>query len=175
MELLNERWAEIKGWEGKYYISDHGRFKSLKGYRDTKSSEYITLGSCQPNFYPTVMLRDHGRKLTVRIHRLVAEYFLVKRAGDQCVNHKDGNKKNNHYSNLEWVTYKQNVNHAFNSGLINILGEKQHMAKLTKEKVIEMRQLFNDGVTQTAIGLKFGVDRRQVANVVYRKHWKHVL
>lgn len=51
------------------------------------------------------------------LHRLVAEHFLEKKGGDMVVNHKDGNKKNNHYMNLEWVSRSENEKHAYRSGL----------------------------------------------------------
>lgn len=53
------------------------------------------------------------------VHRLVALAWLECPAGyeDMDVNHKDGNKQNNHYSNLEWVTHAKNMKHAIDTGL----------------------------------------------------------
>ena len=56
-----------------------------------------------------------GKQLSV--HRLVALHFLPNPYNYSQVNHKDGNKLNNHYSNLEWCTAKQNMQHAFGTGL----------------------------------------------------------
>ncbi len=53
-----------------------------------------------------------------RIHRLVAEVFISNEINKPIVNHKDGNKLNNNLCNLEWVSYKENTNHAINTGLI---------------------------------------------------------
>lgn len=53
------------------------------------------------------------------VHRLVALAWLdcPDNYAELDVNHKDGNKANNHYSNLEWVTHRENMLHAKANGL----------------------------------------------------------
>ena len=54
----------------------------------------------------------------IAVHRLVAyTYLSVPDANKVWVNHKDGNKHNNHYTNLEWTTISENIQHAYNTGL----------------------------------------------------------
>lgn len=57
----------------------------------------------------------------VKIHRLVAETFILNPLGKPCVNHIDGNKLNNNVNNLEWVTISENTMHAYKNGLLKIL------------------------------------------------------
>ena len=51
------------------------------------------------------------------VHRLVAEHFCEMKIGCNIINHKDGNKNNNYYKNLEWCTHKQNLIHAVETNL----------------------------------------------------------
>lgn len=62
----------------------------------------------------------------IGVHRLVAMAFIPNPESKPQVNHKDGNKANNHVSNLEWVTGSENMVHAYNHGLVKKRGDVQH-------------------------------------------------
>ena len=100
-------WKDIKGYEGLYQISDDGQVRRFFSYgtKPVKGSDGV---------YLTVSLSKNCIKRSFAIHRLVAEHFLEKPTGATEVNHKDGNKHNNHLDNLEWVTQKENFAHAIN-------------------------------------------------------------
>ena len=68
-------------------------------------------------WYKQCNLYKDGKKKYVRVHRLVAELFVTNPNNFSQVNHKDGNKLNNHYTNLEWVSNSQNTKHAFDNNL----------------------------------------------------------
>jgi hypothetical protein len=111
----------IKGYEGKYEISNNGVVYSLK--RKSKNGKTIgdrvLKGGVYPNGYRFVILTDDNRKETRHlIHRLVATAFIPNPNELPCVNHKDGNKLNNAVENLEWCTQLENVRHAIQNGLI---------------------------------------------------------
>ena len=67
--------------------------------------------------YPQVSLQVDGTEKRFNVHRIVAELFVPNPDNKPIVNHIDGNKKNNHASNLEWVTYSENIKHAYSTGL----------------------------------------------------------
>lgn len=67
--------------------------------------------------YVNLNLRQDGKQTTFLLHRVVATLFIPNPHNYPEVNHKDGNKLNNHYKNLEWVTRPVNVQHAYKTGL----------------------------------------------------------
>lgn len=111
-----ETWKDVKGFEGKYQVSDLGNVKSLK--RKRKARGYIRERVLKPieGIYLSVVL--WGENPTRKpIHRLVIETFLPNPNGYKYCNHKDGNKHNNALNNLEWCTKSYNQIHAYANGL----------------------------------------------------------
>jgi len=111
-QLEEMRWKEVDGYHGKYAISDYGHVKNVI----TKKSLKLT-----KNMYGYMIThlsdRDTGKSKGVRVHRLVGRYFIPNPMLKPCINHLDGNKQNNHFSNLEWCTDSENKYHAFKNGL----------------------------------------------------------
>lgn len=106
-----ERWRVIDGYDGEYWVSNHGRVCSLKG-----RSPIILKPGDSAGYHSVNLLRNGSQKST-KIHRLVAEAFLENPDGLPTVNHKDGEKLNNRTEKLEWTSYSENNRHALYSGL----------------------------------------------------------
>lgn len=105
---MKERWKPIDGYDGKYYISDCGRVYS------TSKNDFVPQSKIDKKHrYHDVKLYKDGVNKHYLVHRLVAESFVPKVDGCNEVNHIDNNQTNNHYTNLEWCTHKDNMNHAF--------------------------------------------------------------
>lgn len=70
-------------------------------------------GTLDKGGYPTYMVTlDNGKRATLKAHRLVAEEFIPNPDDKPIVNHIDEDSTNSCVDNLEWVTYKENSNHA---------------------------------------------------------------
>ena len=128
------------------------------------------------------------------VHRLVAQAFIPNPENKPQVNHKDGNKLNNHVDNLEWVTVQENIRHAFDTGLNKAgLGTKQtYKSPLTKQKSLnnlkDKSALTPDEVRYcrsvyiprhpefgaSALGRRFGISSVAMAKVVTYKTYIHV-
>lgn len=98
----SEEWKDVVGYEGLYMISNFGRVFSVRSGIVLKQQIHTT-GCMVVNFY-----RD-GRRRVFRIHRLVSTAFCEGHFEGAVVDHVDGNRKNNHCSNLEWVTTRENT------------------------------------------------------------------
>lgn len=120
--MENEIWKDIPELNGKYQISNYGRVKSF--FR-CKEGKLLVL---QPDSlgYQRVQI---CRRMYL-IHRLVALLFVPNPYFYKEINHKDGNKQNNYYENLEWCTRSENMKHAFATGLKeNHKGSESNAAK----------------------------------------------
>lgn len=135
-KLLNvEVWKPVEGFS-RYEVSNFGRVKSLE--RWTKAGnrgamrfrpERIMTG-CDFGFkYHKVNLRgDDGKTYNVKIHRLVLQTFVPNPENKPCVNHMDFNRCNNHITNLQWATHKENSDHMVKGGR----SRNKHTGKLNK-------------------------------------------
>ena len=104
-----ELWKPITEYQshilsGDYEVSNWGNVRNAKTNKNRALSDM--------RGYYKINLNDvNGKKVSIKIHRLVALYFLpkIKNYEQMEVNHIDGNKRNNSFSNLEWVTHEENI------------------------------------------------------------------
>lgn len=121
----------IPGFDG-YTITDNGEvFSTKRGGRHRMRTHKSKYG------YLHLSLSCGERLITKKIHALVALAFIGPRQPGMQINHIDGNKTNNHVSNLEYVTRQQNHTHALANGL-HVHGERSYAAKLTRKAVADI-------------------------------------
>lgn len=113
-----------------------------------------------------------------RLHRLMAMTFLPKSIDTLEVNHIDGNKANNNLHNLEWCTRLENMQHAYETGLVTPhQGEMVGTSKLTEIIVKELRTKHGNGATYAALAREYehiGISAKNIRNAVLKNSWKHV-
>ena len=124
-------WKAIKGYEGYYEVSDDGQVRSLDRYvadtygkragqqrflRGAIMKQTVTTGRDGDSYYVVNLHKNRVSDVTL-VHVLVAQAFIPNPDNLPTVNHIDGNKHNNHVSNLEWVSYSENNIHALDTGL----------------------------------------------------------
>ena len=110
---------DIPGYEGLYSITMKGDVYSWgngKSFTSNGKLKYIKQSLKTNGYFQVKLFKDGVRKYYI-VHRLVAKTFVPNPDNKPEVNHIDGNKQNNHASNLEWVTSRENQLHAFQLGL----------------------------------------------------------
>jgi HNH endonuclease/NUMOD4 motif len=158
-----EVWHQIPGYEGWYEASTYGRIRR----RDNDVPGKVLRG---------VLMKKKGRlKVTLSVnntrkdhfvHSLVAAAFLGSKPPQLEVNHIDGDKLNNASFNLEYVTRKQNREHASKNELYACV-------KLTKEKVVEILDCYGT-VSNLALAERYGVAPCTICNIGRGRVWKWV-
>lgn len=160
-------WREVSGYpdyivssEGQVGSRKHGKFKILKHGFNAKGYRQVAL------------CNERGPK-SIRIHVLVARAFLPpKPTLKHEINHMDGDIENNRDTNLEWMTSSQNKQHSYNVlGRKAPRGEESGRAKVTEEKVREIRRRCAAGETMTAVAASCGIGRTQVGRIVRNESW----
>lgn len=107
--------------------------------------------------YYSVDLMVDGKRIQMRVHRIVASVFLKNKNRCDEINHKDGNKQNNSVENLEWCTRSENQKHAYNNGL-------EVMTDEIKKKISNKNKKFSKSEQKDILKLhKKGLSFREIA------------
>lgn len=171
----------VPGYENLYAVDEIGNVKSfgmvrtkggaLKAKAPKILSQEMGLGRKGPNYW-RVSLWKNGKKWKPGVHQVVALAFIGEAPEGATVNHKDGNKLNNHFSNLEYATRSENQIHAYEVGLQKRQrGAQRPMSKLTELqvlRVIETKEKVKD------LAVEFGVSESLLYMLRTGSRWKHV-
>lgn len=170
----NERWAKVETkyptrsvW---YYISDYGRLKSV---HKVNGKEFLLKGNkLQRGLISANIKLTEGRNAALFIHKLVGIHFVEKTDEEQkYVVHINGDRENNHYKNLKWITQKE----------LGVLFSKKgtyrgnSTKKMTESKVRLLRKRIKAGKTKRKIlARNFGISTTQLRRIETGENWGHV-
>jgi len=149
----------ISGFEGLYLIDIYGNILSIK------SNKYL-----KPNLsddYPRIKLSKDNKDYNRAIHRLVIETFSKNLDNKPIINHIDGNKSNYSLSNLEYVSYSENSNHALKNNLKTI--KYGISSKLCEKDVVDILKSFD---TYKVLSEKYNVNISTINNIKNGRTWK---
>lgn len=184
-----ERWKDIPGFHG-YQASSRGRLRGVRGVKAGSMRPVYSLiaGSLNAGGYLKSAFIHGGRRRDVYVHRMVAIAFHGSRHAHLTVNHRNGNRRDNRPTNLEFVTRGQNSKLAWFAGNgprgkrhgrhtkpeCSARGERIGSAKLTVASVRLARAMRKRGTSYKRIARMLGVCTSQAFNVCSGKHWRHV-
>lgn len=177
-----EVWKEIKFDQPplkKYAVSDHGRIMSfIEHIKDGK----LLKGSIIQG-YLSLKCRVQGKEKTLYVHKLVAEYFLEKKEGDQYVIHLDYDKQNNKINNLMWANKDEMFSHQQKNPKVIEARKKQAMYrpqgghKLTSTDVMRIKKKIWDPNRKTRLKLiakQFNISEMQLYRIKSGENWSHI-
>jgi hypothetical protein len=173
-KIDDEIWKLVPLADKKYEVSSYGRVKS---YCYDKVNGKILKPGLTKGFH-TVTFKTDGKKKTFLVHKLVAIVFVSKENKDQSiVIHLDWVKRNNHYTNLQWVTKEaayarimprlQEINKIKNKGIIR-------NSKLKAEDVRVLKGMLEKGVKQNVIAKLFSISEMQVTRIKRGENWAKI-
>lgn len=175
---MTEIWKPVPSYEGYYEASTTGKVRSVERIVILKDK----LGNDRPCKYKSrelkpckrefknkanalprlqVVLSKDGNTKTIDVHRVIAMTFLENEQGYDTVNHIDGNPFNNSVDNLEWISRKENIRHAFKNNLIHTMKPIAMLNPATKEI---LKVYPSEAEACRIIGVNQGKIRRSIQN-----------
>ncbi len=173
MENQEEVWKDIEELNKLYQISNFGRIKR-KQRKTTASFVNERFSNPQDNGkgYLQLYVQINRIRTMLYVHRLVGIYFIPNPLSLPTINHKDGNKKNNHFTNLEWLSLGDNVRHAFSLGLVpSQKGKRSGKENYASIPVLAFKNeiFIKEFESMSLAGSEFGLDHSSVRSVCLGK------
>lgn len=179
--MEEEIWKDVVGYESYYEISNRGNARRKTPKTKTGKCRMLKHTNCIG--YKTVSLNVDGTPRMKYVHRLLAMAFIENPENKPQVNHINGVKSDNRLCNLEWVSAKENIQHAVATGLMThdyCRGKSSLGGILTEESVLYIRQVYREGKilggkikkgTIQQLATKFGVSYRCICSIAYNRNW----
>lgn len=171
-----QEWKYVEG-TCNVYVSNDGIVSHRWDYGDCDDKTCIKCECRRGSFdytprvnncgYGRIRFKIYGKFSERLIHRLVAMAFIPNPNNKPQVNHKDGDKTNNNVSNLEWVTSKENMQHASQTGLLTSVGKGGRV--LSEESIKEIKENYRgEWGQQKRMSEEYGVSPNVIRYVIFR-------
>lgn len=160
-----EEWKDIKEFQNRYQVSNFGNIRNSRNMKVLKPRKHS-------GGYLQVNIRNKGKLKNYYIHRIVAQYFCENDINNDItnldVNHKDGNKENNFYKNLEWCTRSENIKHCFYTNKErNRFGINVPNHKLSYDDIEEIKRIkAKEKLSNKEISEMFNISESQITRVL---------
>lgn len=160
--MKKREWRDVKGYEGLYQVSNDGYVRSLPDIDCLgrfKCGKIIKPGHREDGGRTVLLCRNSVEK-NAKVHRLIAKAFLKNPKNKPQVNHKDGNRSNNHVTNLEWCTGSENAIHSYRvlKRMPALLGKKGILSKTSRRvsgiSICGKKRLLFTSVTEASAYVK---------------------
>ncbi len=183
-----ENWREVTSKGVPLLVSNLGnvkvpasshaytRIRNGKTYNMTRTAAEHSIAQCvNSHGYLEVTPMWAGKKTHHGVHRLVAEVFCAGFSKELTVNHVNGIKTDNRPENLEWVSLARNTQHQWETGLVDLHGEKQPGSKLTSKRVVYIRKLLKQGIPAHTLAIIADVSPSLIDHIRDGTRWAHLL
>ena len=162
---------------GKYACDSSGNIYAFTADGPYCNAWYLKRNRPAHNGYRlTTLVTENSSVLTVNVHNVIYLAFNGTFDPDLQINHIDGDKQNNHITNLEAVTPQENIQHAHKLGLMpSQKGINNPGSKLTESEVLTIRREFIPNINgHKILARKFGVTPSLIFQIIKRKIWTHI-
>lgn len=170
------KWTDIPGWETRYEISENGLVRSKDmmvnakgGAKATRKGRLLKLVAKNSGYY-CVTLTNGVDRPQISVHRLVARAFIGECPIGLHVLHGDGNRTNNHYTNLRYGTPADNHEDTLKHGH-RLMGDTHPLAKLKENDVRFIRETKESIVD---LAKKFNISRAHIHSIRKKRTWAHI-
>lgn len=162
---------DVVGYEGIFMVTEDGQIFSKR------TNKFLVQGTSKTG-YKVLSTKVEGVAKCLKVHRLVAEAYVPNTENKPFVNHIDGDKTNNNINNLEWVTNRENIIHAYELGLINVTsGCDRSTSAISEEDLAYVRAVYKPfdkqfGVRKLAkeLGVSHPTLSRAIRKISYKNH-----
>lgn len=164
----NEIWEPVKDYEGLYEVSNLGDVKSLRTFCRSKHKTKLVKKQISGGYIKVHLSKNHSTKL-VRLHRIIAIAFIENPHNKPHINHINGIKTDNRIENLEWVTAKENLHHALNTGLLSFV----NMSNVTITPKLAL-EIYVSDLKKIDIAIKYKISYDVVKKIKRGERWNSI-